>query len=59
MVVLIDYRPLPVPGREYLLSYSRVILKIGNEYWAVERGQTLANKYQLTPDKLPEQLSKL
>jgi hypothetical protein len=36
-----------------------VIVKIGTEYWAVERGQTLAQKYRLSPGQLPEQLAKL
>jgi len=55
-VVRIDYRPMPLPGRGGLLSYSRVILKIGNEYWAIERGQTYADKYRLKPDQLPPNL---
>jgi hypothetical protein len=58
-IVMVDYRPLPMPGNEALKSFSRVILKIGSDYWAVERGRTLAEKYQLAPDKLPEQLAKL
>ena len=52
-VVLVDYRPLPAPGNEVLKSFSRVILKIGTEYWAVERGKTLAEKYRLKPEQLP------
>lgn len=58
-VVMVDYRALPMPGNEALQSFSRVIVKIGNEYWAVERGKTLADRYRLKPDQLPEQLSKL
>jgi len=58
-IVLVDYRALPMPGNESLLSNSRVIVKIGNEFWAVERGQTLANRYKLKPDQLPESLTKL
>jgi hypothetical protein len=34
---MVDYRPLPMPGNEGLKSFSRVILKIGADYWAVER----------------------
>jgi hypothetical protein len=41
-----------------LKSFSRVILKIGTEYWAIERGKTLADKYRLAPEQLPEQLAK-
>src|SRR5439155_25314723 len=58
-VVMIDYRPLVIPGNEILKSFSRVILKIGSEYWAVERGKTLADKHRLTPEQLPAELSKL
>jgi hypothetical protein len=46
-VVAIDYRPMPSPRNSLLTSDSRVILKIGAEYWAVERGQTLAEKRKL------------
>ena len=31
--------PAPMPGNEALKSFSRVILKIGADYWAVERGR--------------------
>ena len=55
-VVMIDYRTLPMPGKPGIVSYSRVILKIGNAYWAVEHGQTLAAKYQLAPEQIPSHL---
>lgn len=58
-IVLVDYRPLPLPENESLLSNSRVIVKIGNEFWAVERGQTLAKRYKLKPEQVPEALMKL
>ncbi len=58
-VVMVDYRALPMPGKPGLMSYSRVILKIDGEYWAVERGQTLADKYKLASEQLPPQLSQL
>lgn len=58
-VVMIDYRTLPRHGREHLRSDSRVIIKIGAEFWAIDRGQTVADKYRLKPEQLPEQLSKL
>ena len=57
VIVMVDYRPLPMPGKEALKSFSRVILRIGDEYWAIERGQTLAEKYKLAPDQLPDKLS--
>jgi hypothetical protein len=56
VVVMVDYRPMPRPGNEVLKSFSRVIIQIGAEYWAVERGQTLAEKYKLSPAQLPENL---
>jgi hypothetical protein len=56
-IVGVDYRPLPFPGNEALKSFSRVILKIGNEYWAIERGQTLADKRRLAPEQLPADLA--
>jgi hypothetical protein len=58
-IIMVDYRPRPLPGHEGLTSSSRLILKVGSEFWAVERGQTLAEKYRLTPEELPEELSKL
>jgi hypothetical protein len=59
VIVMVDYRPLPIPDKPGLLSNSRVILKIGTEYWAIERGRTLAEKYKLASDQLPENLPKL
>jgi hypothetical protein len=41
-----------------LVSNSRVILKIGSEYWAIERGRTLAEKYKLALNQVPESLPK-
>jgi hypothetical protein len=55
-IVCVDYRP--IQGNALVRSDSRVILKIGNEYWAIERGRTLADKRKLAPAELPEQLAK-
>jgi hypothetical protein len=55
-IVMVDYRSLPMPGKEALQSFSRVILKEGPDFWAIERGSTLAQKYKLAPDQLPEDL---
>jgi len=55
-IVMVDYRTLPLPGKPGVVSYSRVILKLGNAYWAVEHGQTLAAKYQLAPEQIPPEL---
>jgi hypothetical protein len=57
-VVMIDYRPLPSPSQPGLLSHSRVILRIGSEYWAIERGRSLADKRKLGPAELPTSLAR-
>ena len=54
-IVAVDYRPLPLPRAPELMSHSRIILKIGDEFWAVERGQTLAEKRKLEPGQWPAQ----
>ncbi len=59
VVVMVDTRPLPRPDRAGVQSFSRVIVQIGAEYWAIELGQTLAEKYKLAPDQLPEKLTRL
>lgn len=55
-VVMVDYRPAPTPGRETVQSESRVILRFGLDYWAIERGQTLSDKRLLKPEQLPREL---
>jgi len=55
-VVCIDYRPLP--SHAFLRSDCRVVLKIGSEYWAIERGKTLADKRKLAVTELPEQVAR-
>jgi hypothetical protein len=57
-LVCVDYRPLPMPGNSFLRSDSRVIVRIGNEYWAIERGRTLAEKRKLAPEELPAEVAK-
>ena len=54
-IVAVDYRPMPFPKNPQLLSHSRVILKIGDQFWAVERGQTLAEKHKLEDEQWPIQ----
>lgn len=56
-LVCVDYRPLPMPGNSLLRSDSRVIVRIGTEYWAIERGKTLADKHKLAPEQLPAELA--
>lgn len=54
-IVAVDYRALPLPRAPELMSHSRIILRIGDEFWAVERGQTLAEKRKLEPAQWPAQ----
>jgi hypothetical protein len=58
-VVMVDYRRMPMPGTVGLESYSRVIVKIGSDFWAIEHGKTLAEKHKLPQNDWPEQLAKL
>jgi hypothetical protein len=58
-VVMIDYRTMPKSGNELLQAFSRVIIRIGEGYWAIETGKTLAQKYRLTPEQLPDGLARL
>ncbi|MFP4355728.1 MAG: hypothetical protein ACLFUJ_11455 [Phycisphaerae bacterium] len=55
-IVMVDYRSLPMPENPRLLSGSRIILKKGPDYWAIERGQTFSQKRLLRTDQLPETL---
>ena len=57
-VVCIDYRELPMPD-SFTLSESRVILKMGAEFWAIERGKTLADKHKLNAEQLPREVANL
>jgi len=57
-IVMVDYRKMPFPKKPALLSQSRVILAIGEEFWAIERGNTLADKHKLVTEQLPEKLAK-
>jgi hypothetical protein len=53
----VDYRNLPEPNRPENLSPSRVIIKIGGDYYAVELGWTLNRRYLVHKDRLPPELS--
>lgn len=52
-IVMVDYRSMPLPNKPFISSGSRVILELDNEYWAVELGQSLAERYKMAPDQLP------
>jgi hypothetical protein len=53
VIALVDYRSVPRADNSLLQSHSRVILRIGTDYWAVERGRTLADKRKLAAAELP------
>jgi len=55
-IAMVDYRVLPMPGKPDELSASRVILKIGKDYLAVEAGQRLGDRRVLRRKELPESL---
>lgn len=57
-IALVDYRAMPLPGASGLQSYSRVIVRVKDEYFAIERGQTLADLRRLEPEQLPPELVK-
>lgn len=55
-IVMIDYRQLPLVKDPEKQSPSRVIVRVGRTYWAVELGDDLANKYLLKGERLPDSL---
>lgn len=57
-IVCVDYREMPMPD-SFALSESRVIVKVGAEFWAIERGKTLADKHKLDPEQLPREVANL
>lgn len=57
-IAMVDYRSMPLPGGNGLLSFSRVIVRVKDEFFAVEHGQTLADVRKLEPEQLPTQLTK-
>ena len=52
-IVMVDYRPLPMPSRPEILSSSRIVLRVGAEYYAVELGRYLSEKHTLKTEHLP------
>lgn len=57
-IALVDYRSMPLPGGNGLQSFSRVIVKVKDEFFAVEHGQTLADLRKLESEQLPPSLIK-
>ncbi len=57
-IALVDYRAMPLPGASGLQSFSRVIVRVKDEFFAIERGQTLADLRKLEVAQLPPELAK-
>lgn len=57
-IALVDYRAMPLPGASGLQSFSRVIVRVKDEFFAIERGQTLADIRKLELAQLPPELAK-
>ncbi len=56
-LLAIDYRTMPMHGNPLLQSFSRLIWKVGDGLYAVEKGQTLADKFPIPADQLPPGLN--
>lgn len=57
-IAMVDYRAMPLPGASGLQSFSRVIVRVKGEFFAIERGQTLAELRKLELTQLPPELVK-
>lgn len=57
-IALVDYRAMPLPGASGLQSFSRVIVRVKDDFFAIERGQTLADMRKLELAQLPPELAK-
>jgi len=58
-IILVDYRPMPLAKKPEILSPSRVVIRIGAEYYAVELGQNLSEKRPLAESEWPPGLPRL
>jgi hypothetical protein len=52
-IVSVDTRPLPRQDDPKLMTYSRIIVQIGNKYYAIELGSLLSNRRLISPNELP------
>ncbi len=55
-IVMVDYRPLPLVKKPEIISSSRVIVLIGREFFALELGHYVSEKYLMARDRLPAEL---
>lgn len=58
IISMVDYRAMPLPGASGLQSFSRVIVRVKDDFFAIERGQTLADLRKLELAQLPPELAK-
>lgn len=58
-IMAVDYRVMPKPRNRDLLSESRVILRYGREFYAVELGDKLDQRHKLSMRQLPQDLREL
>jgi len=54
VIEMVDYRPMPSKANPMIFSPSRVILKVGPDYFAVELGENLTDKRRMSGEMLPE-----
>jgi hypothetical protein len=52
-IVAVDTRPLPRQDDPKLMTYSRIIVQIGNKNYAIELGSVLSNRRLISPNELP------
>ena len=57
-IVMIDRRELPRRDNPNLVSPGRVILRIGDEYFAIDVETVVARKYPVPADRLPPELGR-
>jgi hypothetical protein len=57
VIVLVDYRNMPMPGNAMILSTSRVIVRIDQTYWAIELGQSVGERHELDSQQIPPALA--
>lgn len=52
-IVAVDTRPLPKQDDPKLMTYSRIIVQIGNKHYLIELGSLLSNRRLINPSEIP------
>lgn len=55
-IVMADFRWMTSVNDEDRQTPSRVIILIGDSYWAVDLNMNIRDRYRLGPDRLPPEL---